>query len=64
MKLEIITKYGHTYYTDVENFNEKDMEKYKIFIEKIFTFNLYTITSNKAITCIKVSEIEAVNLII
>ena len=32
--------------------------------EKIFTFNLYTITSNKSIMAIKVSEIKAEKLII
>ncbi len=57
MRLEILTKYGHAYSTDVENFTEKD-------IEKIFTFNLYTITSNKSIMIIKVSEIEAINLML
>ena len=57
MRLEILTKYGHAYSTDVENFTAKD-------IEKIFTFNLYTITSNKSIMIIKVSEIEAINLML
>ena len=55
MRLQILTKHGHTYSSDVENFTRED-------IEKIFKLDLYTITSKETIMTIKVSEIEAVKL--